>query len=184
MIKKELKPFDIEKAKAGATIVDGYYTSITIIKYDLKNKIYPIVGLTSYSDGTEDMNLYTIDGQYYNVHKYEDKDLYILEETEETEEFVDFETIMHETIAFIDSDKFRAVGRLFMIADYYNKQDINWNNPNTKHHIFYNNYKGYCINGWGCITSNYCTPYFINKEDAQSVIDNPNFKPILDTIFK
>lgn len=174
-------PFDIEKAKNGATIVDGNNNPITILKYDLRNKIYPIVGLVSYSDGTEDMDLYTIDGQLSYVSKSEDEDLYILEETEE---FVDFETITHETIAtFLDSDKVRAVGRLFMIADYYNKQDINWNNQNTKYHIFYNNdYKGYCITGWS--GSNYGTPYFINQEDAQSVIDNPNFKPILDTIFK
>lgn len=28
------------------------------------------------------------------------------------------------------------------------------------------------------------TVYFCNKQDAQAVIDNPNFKKILDTIYK
>ena len=31
---------------------------------------------------------------------------------------------------------------------------------------------------------NRCCVYFKNQEDAQAVIDNPNFRDILDTIYK
>lgn len=70
------------------------------------------------------------------------------------------------------------------IASYYNKGwNSNWHNGEPKYCIklrisndtFFVD-RDTTING-DCI-------YFKNKEDAQSVIDNPNFRDILDEIYK
>lgn len=81
--------------------------------------------------------------------------------------------------------KLIAIDKLLDTARYYNgdwKPD--WNNKDrAKYSIIYDNYKNdyrtsktYCIND-GLI-------YFNNEQDAQNVIDNPNFREILDAIYK
>lgn len=82
-------------------------------------------------------------------------------------------------------NKILAIAQLMDIASYYN---VNWkpdwnNKDRAKYSIIYDNYKNnyvtsktYCIND-GLI-------YFNNERDAQAVIDNPNFRDILDTIYK
>ena len=80
-------------------------------------------------------------------------------------------------------DKLLAVSKLMDIAKYYNgdwKPD--WNNLNEcKYHIICNN-GAYAVDySYIYIYSNI---YFKNREDAQAVIDNPNFRDILDAVYK
>ena len=82
-------------------------------------------------------------------------------------------------------NKLSAIAKLIDIANYYN---VNWkpdwnNKDRSKYSIIYDNYKNnyitsktYCIND-GLI-------YFNNERDAQAVIDNPEFRDILDAIYK
>ena len=79
--------------------------------------------------------------------------------------------------------KILAISQLINIAKYYNgdwKPD--WSSQDEfKYIIIYNmdTYKvDYC---WATIFS---TIYFKNRKDAQAVIDNPNFRNILDAIYK
>lgn len=80
--------------------------------------------------------------------------------------------------------KIFAIAKLMDIASYYNGNwDFNHANNDCGYYIKYvypnNTYK---VNN--TIICNLGVPYFKNEEDAQAVIDNPNFRDILDTIFK
>ena len=79
--------------------------------------------------------------------------------------------------------KLRALNKLMNIAKYYNgdwKPD--WSNANSyKYIIIYNNNTYEVDYNYSYIYNNI---YFKNKKDAQAVIDNPNFRDILDTIYK
>ena len=80
-------------------------------------------------------------------------------------------------------DKILAISQLMNIAKYYNggwKPD--WNNSDkSKYYIRYNT-GTYAVD---CnYTYNYGNIFFKNKKDAQAVIDNPNFRSILDTVYK
>ena len=83
-----------------------------------------------------------------------------------------------------DMLKLEAMGQLMSIARYYNTGwKPNWNESEAKYYIkfnfsngkFYIDYNNNLTNGG---------VYFKNLDDAQSVIDNPNFREILETIFK
>lgn len=77
--------------------------------------------------------------------------------------------------------KIIALARLMTIAKYYNgdwKPD--WNSQEYKHNIMRTNEYGIT----SCGNYNEGAIYFKNKEDAQAVIDNPNFRSILDAIYK
>lgn len=82
-------------------------------------------------------------------------------------------------------NKLTAMAQFMNIAKYYNKDwKPNWNNPKeAKYYTYYNynngKYKiGFTTNvNWGDI-------YFKFRDNVQSVIDNPNFKSILDAIYK
>ena len=80
-------------------------------------------------------------------------------------------------------DKILAISQLMNIAKYYNgdwKPD--WNNQDEyKYYIIYNRDTYKVDHGWTSICSNI---YFKNREDAQAVINNPNFRNILDAIYK
>lgn len=84
--------------------------------------------------------------------------------------------------------KISAIATLMDIANYYNKGwKPDFGNKSThKYFIQYegikNKYTHYSVDYDICL--NRCCVYFKNEEDAQSVIDNPNFKDILDTIYK
>lgn len=82
-----------------------------------------------------------------------------------------------------DTKVLKAIAQLMNIAKYYNgdwKPD--WSNPSEyKYSIVYNNNTYIVDYNW---TSIYNRIYFKNKKDAQSVIDNPNFKAILNVIYK
>ena len=85
-------------------------------------------------------------------------------------------------------NKLLCIARLIDIANYYNKGwKPDFNNKTTyKYLIQYNGIENkhthYSVDYDVCL--NRCCVYFKNQEDAQSVIDNPNFRDILDTIYK
>ena len=81
--------------------------------------------------------------------------------------------------------KLNAINILMDIAKYYNgdwKPD--WKKPDSlKFYIWYDTIREkYDIEFSGGSVRN--DVYFKNKKDAQAVIDNPNFREILDAIFK
>lgn len=78
-----------------------------------------------------------------------------------------------------------AINRLMCIAKFYNGDwKPNWKNPDSlKFSIWYDTLREkYDIEYCGGSVRN--DVYFKNKNDAQAVIDNPNFREILDAIFK
>lgn len=80
-------------------------------------------------------------------------------------------------------EKILALNQLFNIAEYYNT--INSNKNEEYFHIVFHPSTGYIIYHYKEYFSMYgLVPFFNRKEDAQAVIDNPNFREILDTIYK
>lgn len=76
-----------------------------------------------------------------------------------------------------------AINRLMCIAKFYNGDwKPNWSSVENKYHIIY-------CNRSQCYTTDYKTFFDINtvyfkcEKDAQAVIDNPNFREILDVIY-
>lgn len=82
-----------------------------------------------------------------------------------------------------DTKALKAIAQLMNIAKYYNGDwKPNWSDPSEyKYFIVYNNSTYIVDYSWASI---YNKIYFKNKKDAQSVIDNPNFRDILDAIYK
>ena len=82
-----------------------------------------------------------------------------------------------------DTKALKAIAQLMNIAKYYNGDwKPNWSDPSEyKYFIVYNSNIYKVDYNW---TSIYDRIYFKNKKDAQAVIDNPNFRDILDTIYK
>ena len=82
-------------------------------------------------------------------------------------------------------DKLLAVSKLMDIAKYYNgdwKPD--WSNSNEfKFYIVFDYFDDMYKTKSKSETCNNII-YFTHREDAQSVIDNPNFRDILDAIYK
>ena len=80
-------------------------------------------------------------------------------------------------------DKILAISKLMNIAKYYNGDwEPDWNNQDEYKYFIICNRGTYKVDhGWTSICSNI---YFKNKKDAQAVIDNPNFRSILDAIYK
>ena len=82
-----------------------------------------------------------------------------------------------------NASKLVALSKLMNIAKYYNKDwKPDWNNSDkSKYYIRYNT-GTYAVD---CnYTYNYGNIFFKNKKDVQAVIDNPNFRDILDKIYK
>lgn len=76
-----------------------------------------------------------------------------------------------------------ALNQLLNIAEYYNKQypkqDL------TQYYIVKNDKNGYDIVEYKWLQYVLgVVALFNNKKDAQAVIDNPNFREILDTVYK
>lgn len=84
-----------------------------------------------------------------------------------------------------DMIKLEAIEQLISIARYYNKDwRPNWDNSKEKKYLIkFDSYAGEFFVDYD-LTINLGGIYFKNKEDAYSVIDNPNFREILDTIYK
>lgn len=88
------------------------------------------------------------------------------------------------TVSKNNKHKLLAIDKLMNIARYYNKD---WKpNPYSEEGIYYIRFNHLKNIFW--VDSTYGVDindiFFKNLEDAQSVIDNPNFKEILDTIYK
>ena len=85
-----------------------------------------------------------------------------------------------------DNNAFKlcATDRLMNIARYYNGDwKPNWSSVENKYYIIYcNRSQCYTTDHKTLIDIN--TVYFKCEKDAQAVIDNPNFREILDAIFK
>lgn len=81
--------------------------------------------------------------------------------------------------------KLSAIDKLINIANYYNKGwKPDWNNNiEVKYHIVFDYFDDMYKARSKSQTSNNVI-YFANREDAQAVINNPNFRDILDTIYK
>lgn len=83
-----------------------------------------------------------------------------------------------------NSAKLCAINRLMCIAKFYNGDwKPNWSSIENKYHIIY-------CNRSQCYTTDYKTFFDINtvyfkcEKDALAVIGNPNFRKILDAIYK
>lgn len=103
---------------------------------------------------------------------------------EDIEDSLDIKTFLI-PISVNNSSKIKAIDKLIDIANYYNKGwKPDWSNKNKiKFYIafdtdlsFYEVRSGYMMA--------YNIVYFGNRKDAQAVIDNPNFREILDVIYK
>ena len=82
-------------------------------------------------------------------------------------------------------DKLTAINELMNIAKYYNKDwKPNWDNSKEKKYLIKSDsYSGEFFVDYD-LTINLGGIYFKNKEDAEAVVNNPNFKEILDTIYR
>lgn len=103
---------------------------------------------------------------------------------EDIEDSLDIKTFLI-PISVNNSSKIKAIDKLIDTVEFYNG---NWkpdwsNNKEGKFYISYN----FIHNGYFVIednSNNVGTIVFKHKEDAQAVIDNPNFREILDVIYK
>ena len=88
-------------------------------------------------------------------------------------------------VANTNCEKLKAISKLMDIADYYNKGwKPNWNNIDEhKFFIIYDNIDKIYTTDYNT-TFSINAVYFKHEEDAQAVIDNPNFREILDEIYK
>lgn len=87
------------------------------------------------------------------------------------------------TVSASTRKKIIAISNLMDIAKYYNGDwEPDWDNQNEyKYSIVYN--RGIYKVDYGLMTI-FSNIYFKNKKDAQAVIDNPNFRSILNAVYK
>ena len=78
--------------------------------------------------------------------------------------------------------KLLALNQLLNIAKYYNKVHSDNTNPCTI--VYCKQTKKYNPTFTDNVYTYGMRAFFNNEEDAQAVIDNPNFREILDTIYK
>lgn len=80
-------------------------------------------------------------------------------------------------------ERLLALNQLLNIAEYYNNLHPKQNH--TQYYIIKNNKNGYDVVEYKWLQYILGVVALFNiKEDAQAVIDNPNFRKILDTIYK
>lgn len=86
---------------------------------------------------------------------------------------------------YTNCEKVIAISKLMDIADYYNKGwKPDWNNKDkSKFYIAFDTESSFYTVKCGYMLS-YNIIYFKNRKDAQAVIDNPNFREILNAIYK
>lgn len=97
---------------------------------------------------------------------------------------ITYEEIVHYGLS-IDINKIDAIQKLAYIAKFYNGDwEPEWNNCNEDKYYIYYRYTidEYVVSSDFTEVSNIV--YFKNDVDAQAVIGNPNFRPILDAIYK
>lgn len=80
--------------------------------------------------------------------------------------------------------KLCATDRLMNIARYYNGDwKPNWSSVENKYYIIYSN-RSQCYSTDYKTLIDINTVYFKCEKDAKAVIDNPNFREILDAVYK
>lgn len=99
---------------------------------------------------------------------------------------LDYKYYVDLSVPKVNRDKLKAISELMSIADYFNgdwKPD--WSNHNeAKYSIEYNHYRDkFFVDPTSYFTSDGCV-YFKNRDTVESIINNPNFKWILNTIYK
>ena len=99
---------------------------------------------------------------------------------------LDYKYYVDLSVPKTNRDKLTAISELMSIADYFNgdwKPD--WSNHNeAKYSIEYNHYRDkFFVDPTSYFTSDGCV-YFKNRDSVESIINNPNFKWILNTIYK
>lgn len=67
-----MKPFDLEKAKAGAPVQTRDGKPARIICFDCKSNRSPVIALVTMADGEETPNSYTNDGRYHPLYEMGD----------------------------------------------------------------------------------------------------------------
>lgn len=98
---------------------------------------------------------------------------------------LNIKTISGITVCKEHKDKLQALAQLMLIAKYYNKDwQPNWSNSKeNKYCIKFNYHKDrFYVDYNNSIGAG--DVFFKNSEDARAVINNPNFKSILNTIYK
>ena len=87
--------------------------------------------------------------------------------------------------AIMGERKREAIYKLMNIASFYNGDwEPDWNNVGEKKYFIVKTYRPERLLVDSRLETDYGCVYFRNEEDAQAVIDNPNFRSILDEIFK
>ena len=79
-------------------------------------------------------------------------------------------------------ERFLALNQLLNVAEYYNKVHSDNTNPCTI--VYCKQTKKYNPTFTDNVYTYGMRTFFNSKEDAQAVIDNPNFREILNTIYK
>lgn len=73
-----MKPFDLEKAKAGASVCTRDESKTRIVCFDANNKKFPLVALIKDSNNNEEYPvLYTKEGKFYDTGIDNPKDLFM-----------------------------------------------------------------------------------------------------------
>lgn len=79
-----MKPFDLEKAKLGYPVCNGYGMDVRILCYDLKDDKYPIAGaITDPETNRETLQKYTLDGYVIGDGANNNGDLFMKPEKKE-----------------------------------------------------------------------------------------------------
>ena len=159
-----LKQYNMEKKEIKVEVPEG-------MEVDLEKSI---------------MNEHEVSIVYKAIKKYED---YINIRPSQSEFFL---TVSRGDSSLTDNfgsakqlEKIFAINQLQNIANYYNKGwEINWDNANQEKHCIYYVKQENKFKQTAYTTLNLAQVFFANKQDAQSVIDNPNFRNILDKIYK
>ena len=87
--------------------------------------------------------------------------------------------------AIKDENKREAIYKLMNIASFYNGDwEPDWDNVGEKKYFIVKSYRPERLLVDSRLEADYGSVYFRSEADAQAVIDNPNFRSILDEIFK
>lgn len=80
-----MKPFNLEKAKAGAPVFTRDGRDVRLLCFDRKS-VYPICGLVDCTDGGEAYETWTSNGMYRTATHSSEYDLFLKEDANETDE--------------------------------------------------------------------------------------------------
>ena len=173
VIFKKIKGMEIKNNQLTIDIPEGYEIDKENSTFECI-KFKPIKKYLTYKEIAEKLN----------------KDICFFIEKGEIQSYAQYASYDNPGVAnsYRQIEKILAINQLMNIAKYYNgdwKPD--WNNKSTyKYVIQYNEIENkhthYSVDYDVCL--NRCCVYFKNEKDAQEVIDNPNFRDILDTIYK